>query len=161
MTFYEKFLQLCKEKNVKPSMVAQAIGLSNSSATYWKRGAIPKLETIKKIAAYFEVPVTDFFNESVVNQTGLSAEGDLPELDEKTKEYRTGILEEDLYFRFLDTFLNALEESEERFLSLSKGIPDDVLRREAFQGFKYLNRLGKLMAVKAIYQLNENPKYRE
>ena len=53
--FYDTFLRLCKEKGEKPSAVVSKIGLSTPNATYWKRGSIPKYETIKKIADYFHV----------------------------------------------------------------------------------------------------------
>jgi transcriptional regulator with XRE-family HTH domain len=39
--------------------VAKDIGLSNSSATYWKRGSLPKGETLQKLADYFAVS-TDY-----------------------------------------------------------------------------------------------------
>ncbi|WP_195543316.1 helix-turn-helix domain-containing protein [Massiliimalia timonensis] len=60
MAFYNKLIELCEKNHVKPSVVAEAVGLTKSSATYWKRGAEPKSATIKKIAEYFEVPVSYF-----------------------------------------------------------------------------------------------------
>ena len=55
--FYERFLALCKEKGKAPSAVATEIGLNNSSTSYWKKGSIPKGETLSRLAAYFDVPV--------------------------------------------------------------------------------------------------------
>ena len=55
--FYQTFIQLCKERGVAPSNVAQEIGLNKSSVSYWKKGAIPKAETLKAIAQYFNVTV--------------------------------------------------------------------------------------------------------
>lgn len=55
--FYQTFLQLCKEKGVAPSNVAQEIGLNKSSVSYWKKGSIPKAETLKALAQYFNVTV--------------------------------------------------------------------------------------------------------
>ena len=37
--------------------MATEIGLNNSSTSYWKKGSIPKGETLSKLAAYFGVPV--------------------------------------------------------------------------------------------------------
>lgn len=53
--FYEQFIKLCERDNVSPAYVAKEIGLSNSATTYWKRGSVPKYETIKKLADYFKV----------------------------------------------------------------------------------------------------------
>lgn len=60
MNFYERFIDLCNKKNVSPSSVASQIGLSNSATTYWKRGSIPKSDTLQKLAAYFGVS-SDYF----------------------------------------------------------------------------------------------------
>jgi len=42
---------------MSPAAVTREIGLNNSSPTAWKRGAIPKGETLQKIANYFGVSV--------------------------------------------------------------------------------------------------------
>lgn len=60
LNFYEKLTRLCTINKTSPSAVAKAVGLSNSSATYWKKGAIPKGDTVQKLAEYFHVP-TDYF----------------------------------------------------------------------------------------------------
>lgn len=50
MSFYDNLKRLCKERGTSPSAIAKQIGLGNSAATYWKRGAIPKHDTILSIA---------------------------------------------------------------------------------------------------------------
>lgn len=59
MTFYGRLIELCDREGTTPSRVAKDIGLSNSSATYWKRGSLPKGETLQKLADYFAVS-TDY-----------------------------------------------------------------------------------------------------
>lgn len=51
MSFYDNLKRLCKEKGTSPSAIAKQIGLGNSAATYWKRGSLPKYETVLSIAA--------------------------------------------------------------------------------------------------------------
>lgn len=63
MTFYEKFMNLCIEKDVSPSKVTVEIGLTPTSATGWKDGAVPRNLTIRKICRYFDVPLS-YFEES-------------------------------------------------------------------------------------------------
>lgn len=63
MSFYDNFIGLCKQKGVSPSVAVKSIGLGTPNATYWKRGSIPKLETVKKLAEYFEVTIDDLMSE--------------------------------------------------------------------------------------------------
>lgn len=57
MAFYDKFSELCAQRGVSPSSVAKAIGLTTANPTYWKRGSIPKGDTLQKLADYFGVSV--------------------------------------------------------------------------------------------------------
>lgn len=56
--FYDIFAQICRDNGTTPNAVCLELGLSNSTATYWKKsGKTPKRETLEKIAARFGVPV--------------------------------------------------------------------------------------------------------
>ena len=55
--FYQIFLKLCAQKNVKPNHVTKAIGMSNATATDWKNGRIPRDVTLQKLSNYFGVTV--------------------------------------------------------------------------------------------------------
>ncbi len=55
--FYDQFVKLCKARGVSPSAVMVSIGLNKSNATFWKKGSIPKGETLQKLAEYFGVSV--------------------------------------------------------------------------------------------------------
>lgn len=55
--FYERFAQLCKEKNISPSAAAEAIGINKANASFWKRGSLPSSKNVQKLAEYFKVPV--------------------------------------------------------------------------------------------------------
>jgi transcriptional regulator with XRE-family HTH domain len=57
--FYEQYVELCTKLNKSPSGVAQELGISKTSVTRWKNGAIPNSKIINKIADYFEVS-TDY-----------------------------------------------------------------------------------------------------
>lgn len=61
MDFYTKLIELCKQKGVSRSKMADDIGISRSAPQGWaEKGAVPRFETIKKIADYFGVPVSYF-----------------------------------------------------------------------------------------------------
>lgn len=56
--FYDRFKEMCTKKGVSCNRAATEIGLSNSTATKWKKtGATPDARTIAKLAEYFDVTV--------------------------------------------------------------------------------------------------------
>jgi transcriptional regulator with XRE-family HTH domain len=67
--FYNKVLALCYKQDITISRLIQDIGLSKANATYWKKGAAPKISTVKKIAEYFSVPV-----EYLLDDTSIDAD---------------------------------------------------------------------------------------
>lgn len=71
--FFDKFVQLCNDKNVSCRKAVSEIGLANSIATKWKKtGATPNYETLKKIADYFGVSVSYLLEEKENAQPELS-----------------------------------------------------------------------------------------
>ena len=61
---YERYLELCKEKNEAPSTVATKFGYSKNAYTRWKETAIEndgiislRSDMLLKIAEYFEVSI--------------------------------------------------------------------------------------------------------
>lgn len=62
--FWEKFLFLCNEKNVSPSAAVTDLGISIGSITKWKRGAMPRDSTIRRIAHYFNVTVEYLYGDT-------------------------------------------------------------------------------------------------
>ena len=55
--FYERFADLCAKKDVSHSRAAMDIGLSNAAASGWADGNRPRDTTLRKLAAYFDVPL--------------------------------------------------------------------------------------------------------
>ena len=53
--FFERFLQLCHEYKTAPNAVAAKLNLSSGSVTAWKRGTMPRTDTVQKLAKYFHV----------------------------------------------------------------------------------------------------------
>lgn len=57
--FYEQVLHLCNKKGITVFALIREMGMSKANGTYWKNGKIPKFDTLKKVADYFNV-TTDF-----------------------------------------------------------------------------------------------------
>ena len=55
--FWETFVNLCNEHDIKPNPVAKALGIPSGSVTDWKKGKTPRSTTLQKIADYFGVTV--------------------------------------------------------------------------------------------------------
>ena len=59
--FYDIFERLCIEKGVKPSRVADEIGISRATVTNWKKnGYSPRANVLEKLSAYFGVSPSVF-----------------------------------------------------------------------------------------------------
>lgn len=57
--FYDTVKELCDEKPIKITSLARKLQLSPSAPNNWKEGSLPKVETVMKIAEFFDV-TTDY-----------------------------------------------------------------------------------------------------
>ena len=55
--FKDIFIRLCSERNIAPTVVCKAIGLSNAAYSAWDNNSVPRQTTLKKLADYFNVSV--------------------------------------------------------------------------------------------------------
>ena len=98
--FYNQLEDLCKKNNLTVTALLKELGLSTSKGTAWKGGSIPKYDTLKLIADYFNVSVSYLFedepNTKVVNtikgnnnknnNMGYNVKSQVKELDGISKE---------------------------------------------------------------------------
>lgn len=63
--FYDKFLELCNKKGVKPTPAATAAGISKSLVSKWRSEEIeiPSAEVLNKLSKYFNIPVSELLGE--------------------------------------------------------------------------------------------------
>ena len=59
VSFIERLNLLCKEKGISISKMIKDLSLAHGNVTNWNKGAVPKGETLNKIADYFGVS-TDY-----------------------------------------------------------------------------------------------------
>lgn len=95
---YKKFENLLKINHCRPSAVADAIGIRRGYLSDWKVGKTnPKIGTLKKIADYFNVPVSYFYDDDIalslaerqarslgIDTEALKKELNLKSIDEQT-----------------------------------------------------------------------------
>lgn len=53
--FYETLKEVCNKKKTSPSAVCDALGMSRSNITEWKKGRSPKVDTVVQIAEHLGV----------------------------------------------------------------------------------------------------------
>ena len=90
MTFYDKFDKLCAENGKKKSPVCIDLGLSKSTWTKWRQGAIPEASTIRKLAEYFGVSVAYLVDDSLEDVPAQAEETDTAKIREAMRR-RPGI----------------------------------------------------------------------
>ena len=79
--FYDIVNALCKERKTTITRMAEEIGLSNAAPTSWRKGAVPKLGTLRKISDYFGVSVEYLLgNEPKKETPTVSGERDMEDL---------------------------------------------------------------------------------
>lgn len=98
--FYDRFMQLCKDRGIPPSRAATEAGLSKSTVTKWKNtpDAEPTGSALKKLSEYFGIPISELLdeeNKKAPTETGeridmsevdIAFYGDFKELDEDEQE---------------------------------------------------------------------------
>lgn len=81
--FFDRFERLCEQKGLSCGRATLEIGLSNATATKWKKtGATPNGETLGKIANYFSVSV-----DYLLDVAGQAAIDDIMWKIKKLKDY--------------------------------------------------------------------------
>lgn len=62
---YEKYETLLKLRGVKTAQVSRETGIPPSTFTDWKKGRVKNISpsSLKKIADYFEIPVSYFYED--------------------------------------------------------------------------------------------------
>ena len=130
--FYERFIRMCKIRSVSPSSVCKKIGIGTPNVTYWKKGSVPRIDTIKKIASELNVSMLYFMGddlesseEEMVSSLGANSLQNMLKLLGFTVEF----YEEDADLFLIDTKRNLGYEIEESEL--------DNLQTEMFDYLKY------------------------
>lgn len=85
--FYDRFIQLCAQKDVTPSKAALDAGISKSLVSKWKnsRTSIPSPEVLGKLSKYFGVPVSALLGEETEKKPLINEDEELTEYLEVLK----------------------------------------------------------------------------
>lgn len=53
--FWNNYYNLCQQHGSSPNAVAKVLGISSGAVSEWKKGRVPQMATLKKVADYFGV----------------------------------------------------------------------------------------------------------
>ena len=65
--FYERFIQMCESRGVKPTPVLKSLGISPGNMARWQTGASINSATLQKIADHFEVSIDYFLSDDLTD----------------------------------------------------------------------------------------------
>ena len=115
--FYEIFVELCRRK-----------------AVYWKRGSVPKGDTLEKLADYFGVSVDYLLGKEKVRQINFDITPD-PEWMELERKMEDGTITPDEAQRYKELMSKSMESirrtiptAKQRLLNLVETMSDGELR---------------------------------
>ena len=60
--FYEKYLELCRANGMSPTGAGRRMGISSRTSANWALGAEPRPDTVLRIAKFFGVDVSYFYD---------------------------------------------------------------------------------------------------
>lgn len=82
--FYDRYLELCNEKGVSPSKAALSNGISKTSVTRWKDGAVPNPDILSSFASYFNVSIDYLLGKTdIKKEPSIEEDAELMELLKK------------------------------------------------------------------------------
>ena len=59
--FFDQLKRACSERGTTPTAVVRKLGISSGQVTAWKKGTVPKMNTIESLSTELDVPVSFFF----------------------------------------------------------------------------------------------------
>lgn len=120
--FYDTLNELCKKNGISITSLMQVLNMSSGNLSKWKKGGMPKYDTLKRISEYFNVS-TDYLLGKTDQKTPSSSkrEGALEEV------YRIfSSLDPENQAKLLELSRLYLEHQEQRQSKKEKGpAPDD------------------------------------
>jgi len=73
--FFTLLENLCKERGISVTKLAEDIGKEASTATGWRRGAVPRNDTLKLIADYFDIDINQLTGTTHITNNGIVGNG--------------------------------------------------------------------------------------
>lgn len=69
--FWDNYYDLCMQNGISPNRAAKDMSISSGTVTEWKKGRMPQLATVKKVADYFGVTAEQLLNVEKKNESKI------------------------------------------------------------------------------------------
>ena len=117
--FYDRFLELCMASKVTPTQVAREIGIRQSTVSMWKQqGTTPKYETLKKLADYFSVPVSNLLKDDIAGTIDTAIDVAMTTTRKESDKLVRPKFKEQSEDEMIATMLRATKYADERVYNL-------------------------------------------
>ena len=83
--FYDVFVYLCQRKGITPNKALTDCGVSRTSSAKWRKGAVPRGETLQKLSDYFGVSTDYLLTGEETKNPALSEEDGMDDLLERLR----------------------------------------------------------------------------
>lgn len=112
--FYETLTKLCAQKGTSlTNLLSDELHMSTGNITNWKKGILPKSNTLAKLADYFDVSTDYLLGNGQKNKPSAEAKG----LSEKEKQ-------------LLKAFRNMTDDAQDSFLNIAAAASAKIDREE-------------------------------
>lgn len=159
MTTGEKIKQVRKQKKISQQILGKSLGVSQAMIAQYENGSrLPKIETLRRIAAALEVPLYEISDWSQYSAEDLRRDF-IGGVDELTRPAQ------DMVNNLLDGANDLARSAMETRNQLLKDIPRTREEAEKYketlllEQFYQLNPEGQTAAVETVENLTYNPKY--
>ena len=115
--FWNNYYNLCQQHGSSPNAVAKVLGISSGAVSEWKKGRVPQMATLKKVADYFGVSPESLVS-APIGPADLQLFGNseqLPEKEKKLLALYNKIEDKEGLIRFIER-LAALSEEQQKFV---------------------------------------------
>lgn len=123
MSFKKNYERICFEKDLRPSVVCEKIGLSRSTYSLWTDASMPRKSTLEKLAAYLGVEVSDLIGTDPISEADAVAAELRAQASESAKKDLTPISREALMRDYLMSLYDRADEAtREKMLQAAEGL---------------------------------------
>jgi transcriptional regulator with XRE-family HTH domain len=115
--FWNNYYNLCQQHGSSPNAVAKILNISSGAVSEWKKGRVPQMATLKKVADYFGVS-PDSLVSAPIGSVDLQLFGNseqLPEKEKKLLALYNKIEDKEGLIRFIER-LSALSAEQQKFV---------------------------------------------
>ncbi len=134
--FFDRYSALCKERGESPNSVAKKLGVSSGSITAWKRGTMPRIETVNMLASFFNVSadyllgnVSDpfFYLDNDRIKAEINSYEDTPQTEKApTPEGKLPITFDDFTYAFYNESKDLPDEKKKMLLDMARFMKADL-----------------------------------